>query len=53
MFGIREENGVSTPHILSMRSSAHTQAKYAKKGLLSKLDFLSLLGLNEKSSKSY
>ena len=36
MFGKREENGVSIAHVLSMRSYAHTQGKYAKKGLLSK-----------------
>ena len=34
IFGKREENGVSTPHILSMRLYAHTKAKHAKKGHL-------------------
>ena len=29
--GKREENGVSTPHIKSKRSYAHTQAKHAKR----------------------
>ena len=43
MFGTREENGVITPHVLSMRSYAHTQAKYAKMGLLSKHAILPLL----------
>ena len=32
IFGKREENGVSTPHVLSMRPYAHIQAKHAKKG---------------------
>ena len=36
MFGKREENGVSTPHVLSMRPYAHIQTKHAKKGLLVK-----------------
>ena len=31
MFGTREGNGVSTPHVLSIRSYAHTQAKHAKR----------------------
>ena len=53
MFGIREENGVSTPHILSMRSYAHAQAKLARRDFLSKHVILPLLGLNAKSSKSY
>ena len=30
MFGIREENGFSTPHVLSMRSYAHVQEKKQK-----------------------
>ena len=30
MFGTREEYGVNTPHVLSMRSYAHREAKYAK-----------------------
>ena len=29
-----EENGVSTPHVLSIGSYAHTQAKHAKKDYL-------------------
>ena len=33
IFGKKGENGVSTPHVLSMRSYAHTQAKHAKEGL--------------------
>ena len=53
MFGIREENGFSTPHVLSMRSYAHTQAKRAKRDFLSKYDILPLLELNAKSTKSY
>ena len=36
MFGKREENGVITPHILSMGSYEHTQAKHAEKAILSK-----------------
>ena len=36
MFGKREENGVSTPHVLCMRSYAHAQGKHAKKDFLSK-----------------
>ena len=36
MFGTREENEVITPHVLSIKSYAHTQVKHAKKGLLSK-----------------
>ena len=31
-----EENVDSTPHVLSMRSYAHTQAKHAKSDILSK-----------------
>ena len=53
MFGTREENRVSTPHVISMRSYAHAQAKYAKRDFLSKHVILPLLGLNTKSSKSY
>ena len=53
MFGTREENGVSTPHVLSMRSCAHTQAKHAKKDFISKHTILPLQGLNAKSCKSY
>ena len=36
MFEKREENGVSTPHLLSMRSYAHTQTKYNKKDFFSR-----------------
>ena len=36
MFWKRKDNGVSTPHILSMRPYAYIQAKHAKKGLLDK-----------------
>ena len=43
MFGTREQNGVSTPQLLSMRSYAHTQAKYAKRDFLSKHVILPLL----------
>lgn len=39
MFGKREENGVSTPHVLSIRPYAHTQAKHAKMGILSNMQF--------------
>ena len=45
MFGTGKKNRVSTPHILSMRSYAHTQGKYAKKGLLSKHVIVPLFGL--------
>ena len=44
MFGTREENGVSTPHVPSVRSYAHTQAKHAKIDFLSKHANLTLLG---------
>ena len=30
MFGKKEENGVSTPHVLSMGPYAYTQAKHDK-----------------------
>ena len=53
MCWIMEDNGVSTPHVLSVRYYAHTQANHAKKVLLSKHSILPLFGLNEKSSKSY
>ena len=36
MFGTREEYGVNTPHVLSMRSYAHTLEKHAKMTFLSK-----------------
>ena len=36
-FGKREETGVSTPHVLSMRPYAHIISKHAKKGLLVKI----------------
>ena len=32
MFGKKEENGVSTTHVLSMRSYAHKKAKHSKEG---------------------
>ena len=35
MFGKRKENGISTPHVLSI-GYAHTQATYAKNEFLSK-----------------
>ena len=41
--GKREENGVSTPHVLSMRSYAHIQAKYAKTEILVKSSQFTLL----------
>ena len=34
MMGKREENGVSTPYVLSMRPYAHILSKHAMKGLL-------------------
>ena len=42
IIGKGEENGVSNPHVLSMRSYAHTQAKHAKKDFLSNQSKLSL-----------
>ena len=42
MFEIREENGFSTPHVLSMRSYAHTQAKDVEGDFLSKHAILPL-----------
>ena len=51
MFGTREEYGVSTPHVLSMRSYAHTPAKHAKRDFLLKHAKLPLYELNAKSSK--
>ena len=33
MFEKREENGVSTPYVLSMRPYAHIIAKHAKKDI--------------------
>ena len=36
MFGTRQENGVSAPHLLSMRSYPHSKAKHAKEGLFNK-----------------
>ena len=44
MFEKREENGVSTPHLLSMRSYAHTEAKHAKMDFLSKHVTLPIFG---------
>ena len=43
MFGKREENGVSTLHVLCMRPHAHIQAKRAKNGLLVKTCHFNLL----------
>ena len=43
MFGEKEENGVSTPHVLSMRPYAHIRTKHAKKGYLAKTFHFSLL----------
>ena len=43
MFGKREENGVNTPHVLSMGFYAHIQAKYTKRELLVKSCHLTLL----------
>ena len=36
MMGKRAENGVSTPHVLSIRPYDHIMSKHAKKGLLVK-----------------
>ena len=36
IFGTKEENGVRTPHVQSMRSYAHTLEKHAKMTFLSK-----------------
>ena len=36
MFGKNKQNGVSTPHVLSMRPYAHIRAKHVKKGYLVK-----------------
>ena len=44
LFGKREENGVSTPYILSIRSYVHTQAKHATKGLFIKTCQITPLG---------
>ena len=43
MFGKREENGVSTLHVLCMRPHAHIQAKRAKNGLLVKTCYFTSL----------
>ena len=43
MFGKREENEVSTPHVLSVRPYAHIIAKHAKKGYLVKTCHFTLL----------
>ena len=45
MFGTREENGVSTPHVISMRSYARTQEKHAKKDFYQSMLFYPFLGL--------
>ena len=42
--GKKEENGVSTLLVLSMRPYAHIQAKHAKRGLLVKTCLFTLLG---------
>ena len=42
--GKREENGVSTPHVLGMRPYAHTQAKHAKRDFLVKTYHFNPLG---------
>ena len=42
MLGKREENGVSTPHVLSIGSYAHTQVEHAKRDFLSKHGILPL-----------
>ena len=42
MFGKRE-NGVSTPHIISIRSYSHTQTKHAKTHFLVKTCHFTLL----------
>ena len=44
MFGKREENGVSTPHLLSMRPYAHIHEKHANKEMLGKTCHFTLLG---------
>ena len=36
MFGKKDENGVSTPHVLSIRPYAHITPKHVKKGYLVK-----------------
>ena len=41
-FRTREENGISTPHVLSMRSYAHTQEKHDKRDILVKHAILPL-----------
>ena len=43
--GKGEENGVSTPYLLSLRPYAHIQAKHAKKGLLVKTCHFTPLGI--------
>ena len=44
MFGKMEENGVSTEHILNMRSYAHTQEKHEKKNFFIKTLQITPLG---------
>ena len=51
--GKKDENGVSTPYVLSVWSYAHTQEKYAKRDFWSSHALLPLYGLNANSSKSY
>ena len=43
MFGKKQQNGVSTPHVLSMRPYAQIRAKHAKKGHLVKICPFTLL----------
>ena len=44
MFWKRKENGVSTPHVLSMGSYAHTQEKHEKKNFFIKTLQITPLG---------
>ena len=53
MIGTRVENGVSTPHVLSMKSYAHTQENILKGTFYQSFPFYPILLLNAKSSKSY
>ena len=43
MFGKKEENGVSTPHVPIMRPYEHIQAKQAKKRFIVKTCHFTLL----------
>ena len=51
--GKKEENGVSTPHVLKIRPYAHIKAKHAKKNFKSKHVILPFQKHNAMSSKSY